>query len=128
VAGLGEQISSVQLRIRDGLLQHENLEPQLEQFVERRRVEVLGPDAMQCERHSRDTASRSVSLCTSASAGAGGMPLAGLSNSNTFAPHDDHSCSSSVDSCLHAAQPITRSRLTSGHYVACKRSMTNSAA
>jgi hypothetical protein len=62
--------------------------PPLEQFVERRRVEALGPAAAQCDRHLTDTSSRSASLCTSQSTGAGGMPLANLSDSSTFVPHD----------------------------------------
>src|SRR5262245_35260273 len=118
-AGFGEQIASVQLRIRDGLLHHENLDPPLEQFVERRRVEVLGPAAAQCDRHSADTASRSSSLCTSQSTGAGGMPLAGLSDSSTVVPHD-HTTSNSADSVDTSVPSDGTISLSLGDHHSCR--------
>ena len=45
VAGLGQQITAVELGVWGGLLDNEHLDPQLEQLVERRGVEVLGPAA-----------------------------------------------------------------------------------
>jgi len=45
VAGLGQQVSAVQLRIRGGLFDDEHFDAQLEQFVECASVEILGPAA-----------------------------------------------------------------------------------
>jgi len=45
VARFRAQVTAVQLGIRNGLFDHEHLDPQFEQFVQRRGVEVLGPAA-----------------------------------------------------------------------------------
>ena len=45
VAGLGQQVAPVQFRVWRGLLDDEYLDAQLEQLVERRGVQVLGPAA-----------------------------------------------------------------------------------
>ena len=43
--GLGEQVTPVELRVGAGLLDHEDLHPELEQLVKGPGVEVLGPAA-----------------------------------------------------------------------------------
>lgn len=47
VPGLGEQVASVQFRVRRGLFDDEHLDAQLEQLVKRWRIEVFGPAAAQ---------------------------------------------------------------------------------
>ena len=53
---LGQQVAAVQLRIRRRLLDDEHLDPQLQQLVERRGVEILGPGATQRNAHQLHTA------------------------------------------------------------------------
>src|SRR4029453_11491368 len=69
------QVAAVQLGICAGLFDHEHLDPQLEQFVQRGGVEVFGPAAAQRDGHCAAT-------------------VMGLSNLSTFVPHDQTSSNS----------------------------------
>ena len=114
VAGLGEQVAPVQLRVRDGLLDDEHLDPQLEQLVERRGVQVLGPAAAQCDRHRSVTpqtvaavvAEWAVSAPVSTGSEVAARPFAGRSSLSTLVPHDQTS-SNSVRLAWTARCPAT---------------------
>src|ERR1700693_6130188 len=51
VASFRQQVAAVQFRVGPGLFDHEDLDAELPELVERRGVQVLGPGPVHCHRH-----------------------------------------------------------------------------